>query len=241
MKFYIGLHHPSDAKHFDRSMVSINTLRKRKSDFHVNEWLMDSGAFTEVARHGGYREGVGEYGTQIRRWRQCGQLAAAVAQDWMCEPFVLKATGKTVDEHLRLTVERYDALIQEDVGAYVMPVLQGYHPEDYLRCLDLYGHRLIYGQWVGVGSVCKRNGSPRSVEAVLMTIKGQRPDLRLHGFGLKITALASAVNFDSLHSADSMAWSFAARKAGRNANDWREAKRYITKLESQAIQGSLFY
>jgi hypothetical protein len=33
-----------------------------------------------------------------------------------------------------------------------------------------------------------------------------------------------------LHSADSMAWSFAARWEGRNRNDWREAKNFIERV-----------
>jgi hypothetical protein len=43
-----------------------------------------------------------------------------------------------------------------------------------------------------------------------MAIKNERPDLRLHGFGLKTTALADPLVRSMLWSADSMAWSFAA-------------------------------
>ncbi len=240
MRFFIGLHQPSDARHFDHVMVSVNRLRQRKSDFVVNEWVMDSGAFTEVARHGGYREGVGEYAAQVRRWRRCGHMVACVAQDWMCEPFVLARTGKTLAEHQRLTIERYDALLDADCGAYVLPVLQGYHPDDYARHADQYGARLAHGDWVGVGSVCKRNSTPREVAAVLLAIHGVRPDLRLHGFGLKSTALAMPLVHELLHSADSMAWGFAARRQGRNPNDWREAERYRRVLAERPIQRVLF-
>lgn len=45
-------------------------------------------------------------------------------------------------------------------------------------------------------------------------------------FGLKITALKSPRVRRLLWSADSMAWSFAARYEGRNPNDWREARRF---------------
>jgi hypothetical protein len=31
MTFYPGLHHPHIAHHFPRAMISINTIRKRKS------------------------------------------------------------------------------------------------------------------------------------------------------------------------------------------------------------------
>jgi hypothetical protein len=45
-------------------------------------------------------------------------------------------------------------------------------------------------------------------------------------FGVKLTALQSPIVRRLLFSADSMAWSFAARKAGRDSNDWREAKAF---------------
>lgn len=198
---------------------------------------MDSGAFTEVSTYGAYRHSVGEYAAEIRRWATNGNLLAAVAQDWMCEPWIIEKTGLSVPEHQRLTVERYDALRAEDTaGVYVLPVLQGYAPEDYVRHLRLYGCRLAFGAWVGVGSICKRNGNPRAIEAVLLAIRGERPDLRLHGFGLKASALRSALVFDLLHTADSMAWSYHARKNGRNANDWREAKRWMRGFEGVARQ-----
>lgn len=94
----------------------------------------------------------------------------------------------------------------------------------------MYGDRLTFGQWVGVGSVCKRNGDPRMIEAVLRAIKEVRPDLRLHGFGLKTTALSSGLVRSLLYTADSMAWSFSARKQGRDANDWREAKAWVARI-----------
>ena len=65
---------------------------------------------------------------------------------------------------------------------------------------------------------------------MLLAVHAERPDLRLHGFGLKTTALGSGVVRGLLYSADSMAWSFAARKAGRDANSWREAKAYADRV-----------
>jgi hypothetical protein len=112
-----------------------------------------------------------------------------------------------------------------------MPVLQGYAPDDYVRHLAQYGKRLALGAWVGVGSVCKRNGNPAKILDVLMAIKMVRPDLKLHGFGLKITALKNGLIRSLLHSADSMAWSFAARKQGTGANDWRNAWKFKERIE----------
>ncbi len=230
--FFCGLHQPSDAKHIKRAFVSVNRLRNRRSDIAAaGEWIMDSGAFTTIATHGGYPHPVSEYAAEIRRWKDSPGLLAAVAQDYMCEAHMLAKTGLTVAEHQRLTVERYDALIAENVGVYVMPVLQGYEPQEYVDHLQLYGDRLARGAWVGVGSICKRNGNPSSIVAVLQAIKRERLDLRLHGFGLKKTSLQIATIVDLLHSADSMAWSYAARANGTGGNNWKDAKRFADNIE----------
>jgi hypothetical protein len=242
MRFFVGLHQPSDAKHVTApAFISINRLRERKSPFVVGDWIMDSGAFSTILTHGDYPQAPAAYASEIKRWRHNGNLLAAVAQDYMCEAHMLKITGKTIPEHQRLTIERYDELVKCDTGdVYIMPVLQGYDPEDYVSHIRQYGDRLQFGAWVGVGSVCKRNGNAASIEAVLLAIKRERPDLRLHGFGLKTTALGSEIVRDLLETADSMAWSFAARKQGRNANDWREAQRFASMIERMPIQRVLF-
>lgn len=241
MRFFVGLHQPSDAQHFAAAFVSVNRLRARKGPFAVGDWIMDSGAFSEVSTHGGYRDSVASYAAEIRRWSKNGSLLAAVSQDWMCEPWIVEVTGLSVAEHQRLTIERFDELLTCDVaGVYILPVLQGYTPAEYVAHVRAYGERLKPGMWVGVGSVCKRNGDPRAIERVLLAIHSERPDLRLHGFGLKTTALSSGLVRRLLASADSMAWSFNARRNGRNANDWREAKRWVARIDSQSIQWPLF-
>lgn len=245
MRFFTGLHQPSDAQHFDAAFVSVNRLRGRKGPFQAQDWIMDSGAFTEVSTHGRYRHSVEEYAAEIKRWSSNGNLLAAVAQDYMCEPFIIAKTGLSVAEHQRLTIQRYDDLLACDVGGVqIMPVLQGFAPGDYVQHIRLYGSRLSFGQWVGVGSVCKRNGDIRMIEAVLRAIKQERPDLRLHGFGLKTTALSSGLVRTLLHTADSMAWSFSARKQGRNANDWKEAKAWTARIDAPSTrsdrQGDFF-
>lgn len=226
MRFFIGLHQPSDARHFDAAFISVGRLRKRKSDFIVGDWIMDSQAFSTIFTYGGYPHPPSEYADQVNRWKHCGNLLAAVSQDYMCEAAMLAKTGLAIPDHQRLTIERYDALLQLITGVYLMPVLQGYEPDEYVSHVRQYGDRLATGAWVGVGSVCKRNASPCLILDVLGAIKIERPDLKLHGFGLKTVALANGTIRELLETADSMAWSFAARKAGRNANDWREAMEF---------------
>lgn len=227
--FYPGLHQPGDARHFERCCISINRLRRRKKPVSGSV-LVDSGAFTEILRHGGYRTTVEAYARELSRLAPIMTIAAAVAQDYMCEPFMLGKTGLTVQDHQRLTVERYDGLTACSPPCPVMPVLQGYQPSDYVRHVEAYGHRLTPGMWVGVGSICKRNSNPRAILDVLSAIHARRPDLKLHGFGVKRTTLAHPQVREMLATADSLAWSFAARREGRNQNDWREADRFARQI-----------
>ena len=234
--FFVGLHKAHFATGFTRCMLSVNVLLNRRSDFAVNDWLLDSGAFSRVSTGAGHLP-VEVYAGQIQRWSSCGHLLAAVVQDYMCEPFVLEKTGMTIADHQRLTIERYDALTSIPLPTYIMPVLQGYEPEDYAQHLTAYGNdRLPIGAWVGVGSICKRNATPDVVIKVLQAIKRERPDLRLHGFGLKVTALKRHWVNELLYSCDSLAWSYQARWKGGNANDPREAQRYAAKVASLPVQ-----
>ena len=232
MTFYVGLHMPSHAHLFEHCCISINRLLTRQSNFAVRNWILDSGAFTAVSKYRDHQLSVEEYAKHIKRWRACGNLLAAVSQDYMCEPAVLKKTRRTVRDHQRLTTERYRALRFLARRSYIMPVLQGWVPADYVRHLKQYGRRLHRGAWVGVGSVCRRNGKPAEVEDVLLAIARTRPDLRLHGFGLKLTALRSPIVRDLLTSSDSMAWSWNARWQGRSPNDPGEARRYVERVKS---------
>ena len=240
VRFFVGLHQPSDAKHFGCCFISVNRLRDRKSDFMVSDWILDCAGFSTIKQHGGYPYPVSEYAQQIRRWKQCGNLLAAVAQDYMCERDQLERTGMTVTDHQRLTIERYDALIACDTGVYILPVLQGYTPDEYVSHIRQYGSRLTAGAWVGVGSICKRNSKPKAILDVLIAIKTERPDLRLHGFGVKTTALANGTIRALLETADSMAWSFAVRRMKTGANDWRNAAKFKKAVGRPSLYQSHF-
>jgi hypothetical protein len=236
MIFFTGIHQPSDADQVRAAFISVLRLN-RKSGFPVRRWVMDSGAFSTIKLYGGYPEPVANYAAKIRQFSRNGKLMAAVSQDYMCEPVMLEKTGLTIADHQRLTIERYDALRSCDTGGvYIMPVLQGYAPRDYVDHIRQYGTRLAWRAWVGVGSVCKRNSNPASVLAVLLAIAAERPDLRLHAFGVKITALALQLIRDLLFSADSMAWSFAARYEGRDGNSVGEAVAYAARVAKMPTQ-----
>jgi hypothetical protein len=131
----------------------------------------------------------------------------------MCEPTVLTKTGLTVTEHQARTIENYLTLRDLAPDLPFIPVLQGWELADYLRHADAYtaaGVDLTAQPLVGVGSVCRRQ-STAEIAWIFDTLN-QR-GIRLHGFGVKTEGLAGYA--DSLTSADSLAWSYNARKLAR--------------------------
>lgn len=235
-------------------LLSVNALFKkrgsrytlRKSPLNYSgDWMLDSGAFTRISRLFGFKSHLPtkQYAQIIKQFTGVGNCLGVVSQDYMCEDFILKVTGLDIPTHQRLTIHRYDRLLEE-LGSYpipVLPVLQGYDPQDYVSHIRQYGDRLKFGQWVGVGSVCKRNSSPESIRQVLKAIKLERPDLRLHGFGLKLTSLRLGGIQNLLYSADSAAaglWSGDKRKTRKyeNANNISHAIKYRKQLNTVQLE-----
>lgn len=236
-RFYIGAHHPRLAWPLTlrgfRVCVSANVLKGRAEVPFLGcdvPWLLHSGAFTQVALRGGFEQSASDYAAMIRRFAGTGLIAAST-QDYMCEPLALRATGLNVAQHQVLTLDRFDAICDAGTnGVHLLPVLQGRRPDDYRRHLKAYGDRLGRGAWVGVGSLCKRQGSPQVIAAILDAILQDRPDLKLHGFGCKRTSLLEPAVRTRLATADSMAWSYAARFEGRDQNAWDEAGRFALEI-----------
>lgn len=210
MRFWLGTHETSWLSKVDVPLfISHNRLRLRASMPVAScDWALDSGGFTEVGTHGGYRWTTDEYAEAVERYAgEIGRLAWAAPMDWMCEPDVLAETGLSVREHQERTIANY--LDLRGRGPFI-PVLQGWTLRDYHRCADLYaeaGVDLVAEPLVGVGSVCRRQRTPE-IAGVLNSLADR--DLRLHGFGVKSGAARSIT---ALISADSMAWSAEARRS----------------------------
>lgn len=216
MKFYLGTHEVHWLGLVDVPLfVSRRRLAKRQSWPRATcSWALDSGGFTELNRPGGrWTISVEQYVAEVRRWSEAiGEPDWVAPMDHMCEPQVLKHTGATVREHQARTLVNYLEL-REHLGDLVVPVLQGWTPDDYQRHADDYelaGVDLAAVRTVGVGSVCRRQSLPGAghIFGALQPL-----GLRLHGFGVKKTGLA--IYGDALASADSMAWSADARQTPR--------------------------
>jgi len=138
-----------------------------------------------------------------------GGLAWAAPQDWMCEAGMLAKTGLKIADHQRLTLDNYLELRGLAPDLPIVPVLQGWTLDDYLRHADAYqraGVQLDRGELVGVGTLCRRQHTATAC-TILQRLAGL--GLKLHGFGVKMQGLDAGGQY--LASADSLAWSFQAR------------------------------
>lgn len=220
MHFYLGtheiawLHRLTDIPLF----VSHRRLQRQKSWRRATTpWALDSGGFTELGMFGEWRTKPVDYVRAVRRYdSEIGQMEWASPQDWMCEDVMLRKTGRTIAEHQRLTVDNYLELRSLDDTLGFIPVLQGFTVEDYLRCADLYeaaGIDLPGLPLVGVGSVCRRQGSEQITDLFeALAALG----LSMHGYGVKTLGLREGGQY--LTSSDSLAWSMNGRRNGIGAN-----------------------
>lgn len=217
MVFYLGTHEPAWLR---RTSVPLFLSRRRLARLKgvlpraLGPWALDSGGFSELALHGAWETSPRDYAAQARRYAQeVGNMAFAAIQDWMCEPFMLAKTGKTVRDHQQLSVRSFLDLMDLAPEVPWCPVLQGWAAADYVEHAALYeaaGVDLGARPRVGVGSVCRRQATAEAVAIFedLRTLK-----LKLHGFGLKKGFLKLAFRA-GLESFDSMAWSYRARRHG---------------------------
>lgn len=218
MRFFLGTHRPNwlaDNRFREVPLfVSRRTFQKRRLPRAVTDWALDSGGFTELNLFGLWKTTPAEYVADVRRLQgEVGRLAWAAPQDWMCEPFVIEKTGLSVSEHQVRTVQNFLELRTLAPDLPIVPVLQGWSLGDYWRCVDLYemaGIRLDEEPLVGVGSVCRRQHTFQA-ETIMRTLAGTGDyRLKLHGFGFKTKGLIACA--DTIESADSLAWSYQARR-----------------------------
>lgn len=211
--FYLGTHRIAWLGRTDVPLfISGASLRGRRTyPKALGRWAKDSSGFTQLTIHGGWTFGPREYLDNTEREIEgIGTPDLVAIQDWMCEPIALAKTGKTIAEHQVLTIESFMTLRALAPEIPWMPVLQGWECDDYLDHIEQYaeaGVDLTAAPIVGVGTICKRQSS-RQAARIIRAIAMQR--IRIHAFGVKADGIR--LFGDWIVSADSMAWSFVARK-----------------------------
>lgn len=174
-------------------------------------FVIDSGGFTELHRHGRWTVTPERYAAELAALSETlGPPDWSAPQDWMCEPSALAATGRTIAYHQSATVDNYAHL--RDLGADVIPVLQGWTLRDYRTHADQYaaaGFDLARLPVIGLGSVCRRASTP---EIIYLVRQFAALGFRLHLFGARRTAIRRAGPL--IESTDSLAWSMHGRRNG---------------------------
>ncbi|WP_280311182.1 DUF7221 family queuine tRNA-ribosyltransferase-like protein [Nocardia abscessus] len=186
----------------------------------MRQRILENGAFTELQRFGSWQHGPSpaQYVERVRHYSaEIGKLVAVGPQDWMCEREIITGgrfgrlryagTHLSVRRHQHLTVENFLHLRSLAPELPIMPVIQGWSVADYLRCTQMYldaGVDLATQPRVGVGSICRRQGSREAAE-IFATLIDAVPKIRLHGLGVKQAGLTAYGPL--LASADSLAWS----------------------------------
>lgn len=230
-QFYLGTHHPHwlaqcdvplfvSHRRLEGQLVGRRTLPRARGP-----WALDSGGFSELQRHGSWdRVPPQHYVKAVYRYRdEVGHLDWAAIQDWMCEDIVINGGQKgpitfvgtklSVPEHQRRTVTSAVQLRDLAPDLPWRDVLQGDTLDAYKRHYDMYdraGINLSEQSVVGLGSVCRRQAT-QEIGVLVETLAGPQYGLRLHGFGVKVQGLRMYGRH--LTSADSMAWSYRARRS----------------------------
>lgn len=195
--------------------------------YQLKSVALDSAGFVAMKHHGGYPWTVAEYVAMVATHRRghAWPWAWWSSMDLCCEPEIA-GQPEVVAERVQRTAEllrecRAEADLWEIPPP--MPILQGWHPADYVESIRLQGE-VLGGVWpdlVGIGSVCRRNvNGPTGLFAVLRAVSAALPaHVRFHLFGVKGDAIPDLAQNPRVLSTDSCAWDSGAR-----ADLWQRRK-----------------
>jgi hypothetical protein len=120
---------------------------------------------------------------------------------------------------VRLNIQCLDGAHRRGIAHNFVPVIQGWRPDHYLRCIDRMPFVLDW-PLVGIGSMCRRHVTgPNGVIQVLNALDSAfaGTTTRFHLFGLKSQGIQHAALHPRVASCDSQAYGVAARQ-----DAWKE-------------------
>lgn len=218
LNFFIGLYSKKQISETPGNfMCSYKTVRNFKEKINTNkQWIMDSGAFSEISINGKYTYTVTDYLNII--YKQ--EPTYFITMDYMCEPFILNKTNKSVIEHQQLTCENSIKIKNSYSGkSKFIGSIQGYTKDEYISHIDMLKTQGLIEEYMAVGSICRRK-NVKEIFDILKNIKKNLPSwVKIHGLGVKKTLLSKYETYDYLNSCDSMAWSFSGRYVKTKVNN----------------------
>lgn len=242
----------------------------KATDLQEVDFALDSAGFTAIRRWQEKGTQPGMAGVYPWTYAQYIELAALSGASWWaqpdlcCEPEIacnrdevdyrIRATATLLEGVLRIVYAWQNELAKTCSARTVanmlpppVPVIQGWHPDDYLRSLDLLDQ--VWSRWepwlgrpvlIGVGSVCRRHvhHPEHGLLAVLAKLETALPQgSRLHLFGVKGASIAHLKMHRWIASVDSMAYDEGARRQawqGGFSNTVRHRTAEMTRWMSHA-------
>jgi len=185
-RFYFGAASGSSRKalrQLEEPNVMLNYATKMNEPWDgIERLFIDSGGYSFV-------KGKGEYDTDDATYLDfIGAHAPELfaLRDYPCEPDVLAEHGRRVEDHQQRTLRRHrsllDLLEDRDLPGTPLAVLQGWSIDDYLRCIDLFRDHGVLTDYVGIGSVCRRNQEAEIRRIIVAVRDALPPRVRLHAF-----------------------------------------------------------
>ena len=177
---------------------------------------LDSAGFVAASRYRGFPWGVDEY----------LDLAANApwlwwaSMDWCVEPEIAHDEDAILDPisgTVRFDIQCPNGADRGGIADRFVPVIQGWHPEHYLRCLERMPFALDF-PLVGIGSMCRRHvegeyGILHVLDVLDRAFNGS--ETRFHLFGLKSKECPAARTHPRVASCDSQAYGVTARQEAR--------------------------
>lgn len=191
--------------------IMINyATRVRSVPKNVNKLFIDSGGFSFFFKMKEYPDSYLNYLRFVYR-KKADYFAN---RDYPNEPQVRQKWGVTVRENQLRTIEN-QVKIMELIDTYYpklkprfVAVLQGWFLDDYLWMLDYMKEHGLLTNLIGLGTMCRR-GQEKQIREYILAIRKELPrKYKLHGFGLKFGVLRYKDVWESLYSADSMAYRY---------------------------------
>jgi hypothetical protein len=157
--------------------------------------------------------------------------------DFACEPDLHDTTP---EERVTRTVEKHrqarDVFRAESWPFEVLPVLQGWEPDEYRRCARLFERHDLVRDRMAIGTVCKRD-DPSKIGEVLDVCEDVLGPRQWHLFGLTLNGWKDSRLWGRFASSDTSAWNYRADSKAHKKElfaDYREkVNRYGRAIAEQ--------
>lgn len=230
--FYYGCASGSSRKALRKAeepnvFISFATKNNKPWDGIENLFLDSGGAPDTMKAWGGeYPTSDEEYLDYVEKY----EPEYFALRDYPCEKKLLREIDRTVEKNLEMTIDRHinlmDLLDDRDIKSEPVSVIQGKDTSDYLKCIEMFEDHNLITPYIGIGTLCGRSAN-EVIKKVVKTVREQLPNKKIHGFGIKKSALKIGEIFRKLDSADSQAYEYneqhSSRISGNKKKSWLDS------------------